>query len=272
MSDKLLKLEKLYKRARDLEDAGAFAEAELIYLQALELDPDDHAGVSIRIASMGRGVTPRVAPPAYVSTLFDQHAEVFEHILVRQLSYSVPFKLAELLEELYKDRIFTNLLDLGCGTGLIGETLYEKTLHRTGVDLATNMVKVADEKGDYDSLFVGDIFNFLNSEMNLSWELITAADVLPYIGELEQFFALIKESLKPSGVFAFSTELLASELEHPHTIGFKVGGYQRYAHSRNYIEASLAQAGLYVKHREEIIIRNEQNNPIIGDIYIAELS
>lgn len=46
---------------------------------------------------MGRGAVPLKAPDAYVSTLFDQHAEMFDTILVDQLGYDVPLQLREML-------------------------------------------------------------------------------------------------------------------------------------------------------------------------------
>ena len=41
------------------------------------------------MAAMGEGETPASAGDAYVATLFDQHADDFEDILVRQLGYGV---------------------------------------------------------------------------------------------------------------------------------------------------------------------------------------
>ena len=42
------------------------------------------------LAAMGASGVPDKAPDAYVSTLFDQHAGIFEIILVNHLDYCVP--------------------------------------------------------------------------------------------------------------------------------------------------------------------------------------
>ncbi len=74
-------LAEAYNRALALEKSGDFDAAAAAYAQVLALDPEDHGGAAVRLASMGRGDTPEKAPDAYVATLFDQHAEVFEDVV-----------------------------------------------------------------------------------------------------------------------------------------------------------------------------------------------
>ncbi len=93
-------LAEAYNRALALEKAGDFDAAAKAYEDVLRIDPDDHGGAAVRLASMGRGAVPLKAPDAYVSTLFDQHAEMFDTILVDQLGYDVPLQLREMLLEL----------------------------------------------------------------------------------------------------------------------------------------------------------------------------
>ncbi len=90
-------LAEAYERALALEKAGDFDAAAKAYEDVLRIDPDDHGGAAVRLASMGRGAVPLKAPDAYVSTLFDQHAEMFDTILVDQLGYDVPLQLREML-------------------------------------------------------------------------------------------------------------------------------------------------------------------------------
>ncbi len=83
-------LAEVYNRGLDLEKAGDLDGAEAAYREALTIDPADHCGASVRLAAMGRDAAPDAMPEAYVATLFDQHADVFEAILVDQLGYCVP--------------------------------------------------------------------------------------------------------------------------------------------------------------------------------------
>ncbi len=116
-------LAEAYNRALALEKAGDFDAAAKAYEEVLQIDPDDHGGAAVRLASMGRGAVPLKAPDAYVATLFDQHAEMFDTILVDQLGYDVPLQLREMLLEMDDAFNAERMLDLGCGAGLSADAL-----------------------------------------------------------------------------------------------------------------------------------------------------
>jgi predicted TPR repeat methyltransferase len=66
---------------------------------------------------------------------------------------------------------------LGCGTGLFGPQLLRplaRTL--TGIDLSSNMLKKAEQRGLYDHLICGDIAEFLETQSH-AFDLAVAADV-----------------------------------------------------------------------------------------------
>jgi len=261
------KLEQFYKQALRYEKIGDFDQAAHYYHQMLENDMSDHAGAAIRLAAIGRGVTPKSAPPAYVTTLFDQHADIFDLILVNQLGYDVPQQLRESLEKIAARRIFSRLLDLGCGTGLMGEAVDDLAMHKTGVDLAENMIAIAHEKGDYEKLWVGDIGQFLQEAGDNFWDLITATDVLPYMGAVEDFFSLVSMHLENQGIFAFSTEVLSSEKSN--NLPYKVGSFQRFAHQESYLKSCLTSAGLGILAKHDIIVRQEQGQNVEGQLFFV---
>lgn len=255
-------LAEAYNRALALEKAGDFDAAAKAYEEVLQIDPDDHGGAAVRLASMGRGAVPLKAPDAYVATLFDQHAEMFDTILVDQLGYDVPLQLREMLLEMDDAFNAERMLDLGCGTGLSADALDDMAAHKTGVDISENMIEVAYEKGDYDALFVGEAVRFLESTEEENWDLIVATDVLPYMGELERFFAGVAEHLNSGGHFGFSSETLDDNRLAGRA--FVVGDYQRFAHAQSYVRAMLDSHGMDCIRCEDITVRSEQGAPVAG--------
>jgi len=259
-------LAEAYNRALKLEKAGDFDSAAKAYAEVLILDPEDHGGAAVRLASMKRGEVPERAPEAYVTTLFDQHAEVFDKVLVEDLGYHVPMLLRQRLIELGHTS-FERMLDLGCGTGLTGGALEEMVDDVTGIDLAENMVEIAHEKGLYDTLYVADAVDYLDDNDDEPFDLIAATDVLPYLGALEPLFAAAAKNSAPRALFCFSSETLP-EIEfdgRPYT----VGAFQRFAHQLDYVRVALDTAGFELIEAGDIIVRHEQGAPITGHLFIA---
>ncbi|MDF2231891.1 methyltransferase [Albimonas sp. CAU 1670] len=271
-------LEAAYARALALEKAGEADAAAEAWRQVLALDPEDHGGAAVRIAALRRGEAPDRASPAYVATLFDQHAASFEDILVGQLGYRAPTRLAEMLAPMMPEEAEPSLLDLGCGTGLMAAAL-DAALpglrgHSTGVDLSEEMLGEADERGLYDALYVGDAVAFLHApaededgDVAGPWDLIAAADVLPYLGALEDLFAGAFAQLVPGGRLLISTETLPEDAFPAQ--GWTVGPHQRFHHSEAYVRRTLAEAGFEIEALEPWTIRTNLGNPEPGHLVIA---
>ncbi|MCZ7912101.1 MULTISPECIES: class I SAM-dependent DNA methyltransferase [Agrobacterium] len=261
-------LAEAYNRALALEKAGDVDAAVKAYEEVLAIDPDDHGGAAVRIAAMGRGETPPKAPDAYVETLFDQHAEAFEDILVEQLGYAVPMMVRQRLQTLNLGP-FKRLLDLGCGTGLTGEALRDMADDITGIDISENMVEIAHEKDLYETLYVAEAEDFLEDNDDEPFDIITATDVLPYLGALEPLFFGAAENLNAGGLLIFSSETLpeATLAGRP----YMVGPHQRFAHAETYVRERLAATGFEVLEVTDINVRMQDGNPTPGHLVIAKL-
>ena len=258
-----------YNRALELEKSGDIDAAVAAYQEVLAIDPDDHGGAVVRIASMGRGETPPKAPDAYVETLFDQHAEVFEDVLVEQLGYHVPMLVRQRLQALGLGP-FKRLLDLGCGTGLTGGALRDIVENMTGIDLSENMVEIAHEKDIYESLFVAEVEDFLEDNDEDAFDIVTATDVLPYLGALEPLFFGTAENLTPGGLFIFSSETLADATMAGRP--YMVGPHQRFAHAQDYVRERLTATGFELVEITDINVRMEDGLPTPGHLVVARLA
>ena len=257
-----------YNAALALEKSGKFEEAAAAYQKVLALDPEDHGGAAVRIASMGFGEAPPKAPDAYVATLFDQHAEAFEAILVDQLEYCVPLLVRQRIQALNLGP-FKKMLDLGCGTGLTGGALRDIVDDITGLDISENMVEIAHEKDLYETLYVAEAEDFLEDNDDEPFDIITATDVLPYLGALEPLFFGAAENLVPGGLLIFSSETLpeATMAGRP----YMVGPHQRFAHAETYVRERLAATGFDIVEVTDINVRMQDGNPTPGHLVIARL-
>ncbi len=264
-------LAEAYNRGLALEKAGEHARAAEAYRQALAIDPEDHGGVSIRLAAMGLGTTPEAMPVAYVATLFDQHADDFDDILVERLGYCVPMQLRQLLRNMDIEEI-GRALDLGCGTGLTGVALRDCTGHLTGVDLSERIVELAFDREVYDELYVGEAVAFLDefedeAQDTVYWDMIAATDVFPYLGNIEPLVAATARRLSPGGLFGFSTETGPdTDLQ---AAPYAIGPTRRFAHAESYIRQTLIAAGFKVLAMDEITVRLEEGQPVPGHLVLA---
>jgi predicted TPR repeat methyltransferase len=234
-----------------LEALDRRAEAAAAFREALGRDPEDSAGAALRLARLA-GESPAAAPRAYVKTLFDQYADRFDRHLTEVLGYRGPQILLDAVERAAPERAFAHMIDLGCGAGLAGEAFRARAKIMTGVDLAPAMIAKARAKNLYDGLAVADLLDFLVAEPAQSADLVIAADVFVYVGDLDPIFAAIARILESGGLFAFTTQSLAEGA------GFHLGDDLRFAHSAAYLRACAARAQLGVESLSPAATRKDR--------------
>lgn len=214
------------------------------------------------------------APPdaAYVRALFDRYAERFDKELVEKLDYRGPQLVAAAAARALPGRRDLRALDLGCGTGLAGETLRPLASELHGVDLSSGMVAQARRRGVYDGLMVGGLVETLQ-DSPAAWDLLAAADVLMYLGRLEPAFAAAAQALRPSGALVFTVEAMTDEeiaAAGPQAPFLRPS--RRYAHAPEYLRAALGAAGLDLLFIESAVLRMDRRQPVIGWVAAAARS
>lgn len=233
------------------------------YQQAAAIKPDDPEIQHILMA-LTQNKTPDKAPAEYLKNLFDQYANYYDKHLTESLRYRVPQQLhAAVYQATQIAQPAWTILDLGCGTGLCGELFKEFAIKLIGIDISEEMVAVAKAKNIYDELQIADIEKVLENYHHL--DLVLAADVFTYIGELNGIFTKIKAALKPTGLFAFSVE---KTKKNP----FELQPSIRYAHSRTYLETLIAQHGFKILHLEETQLRTQKEAPVIGYLVVLAIT
>lgn len=229
--------------------------------QILRFKPDN-AIARYMLSALGAAPAPSTAPSDYVAGLFDDYAARFDKHLVQELQYRIPEYLRTAVgRALGQSHGQLNVLDLGCGTGLCGPLFRDLAARLTGVDLSAGMIDKARERRVYDELHLEDITTFLQSSSAV-YDLIIAADVFVYVGELTGVFAACKAALKPGGYFAFSLEA-ADDSE---TYLLRPTG--RYAQSSRYIRELVQAQMLHEVDFDQVVVRMTNGAPIPGYVFI----
>lgn len=238
------------------------------WAMALKLDPADRLGAALKLQLIGKAPAAAAPPSAFVETLFDHYAETFEGSLVDKLGYRLPEFLDRAIRAAWPGR-FSLALDLGCGTGLMGERLRPLADRLEGYDISAAMLKKARAKGVYDLLAKADLQHFAYGGSKAG--LVVAADVFIYVGALDRVVKAVAGILAGNGLFAFSVETLA-EGEATGEAGFALRPSRRYAHSQAYVERVLAAGGMSVLSIQPTVIRWDRRQPVDGLAVLATLS
>jgi predicted TPR repeat methyltransferase len=242
---------------------GRESEASTAFQSYLALDPEDHMGAGVKLALIGVIAPPETLPEEYVRTLFDDYAPRFDDALLNDLNYTTPKKMANAIRRVTNRAAFPHLLDLGCGTGLATAEVALICTHKVGVDLSQGMIDLANEKGLFDEVFVEPIEQFLTRNEK-KFDLILCADVMVYIGVLEQIIKDCATALTHDGLFSFSVQHCDDE-----NAEWVLGEDHRYAHSQTYIERCLNEAGLAAAHIEHTPLRKDGGEDINGMIVVC---
>lgn len=229
------------------------------------LDDEGIFGARLKLAVHGAGAAGSGTAVSYVEALFDQYAPKFESALVDKLGYRVPALLDGLLNDVMAETgltRFATALDLGCGTGLMGERLRSKVGWLEGIDLSAAMIAETARKSIYDRLEKAELVAFMNA-MSTQVDLITAADVFIYCGALPPVLDAVVPALAPGGLLAFSLE--AHDGDEPVFLRASL----RYAHGITATRQALLDAGLEIRRFERADLRQDRGAPIGGMLIVA---
>jgi predicted TPR repeat methyltransferase len=249
--------------AEALELSGEPAAAAASFRRALDLQPDDALGAAVRLARLGAIPAEGAMRPGYVAALFDEYADRFDAHLVGTLAYRGPeivaAAIAEACAAIGRDRRFRRALDIGCGTGLMAGAIRGWVEAMEGVDLSPAMVEKARRSGFYadGGLAAGDALSHLRAQPDGRYDLVAAADVLVYIGDLAPIMREVGRVLGPNGLLAFTVQMHDGD-------GYALGPDLRYRHGEPFIRATAAASGLVVAHLSPCVTRQDAGRDVPG--------
>lgn len=235
-------------------------QAQAYLSQALALHPEDANCMHLLAALQGEAPTAS-ASAAYASHLFDSYALYYDKHLCDTLHYQLPAYISGLCHELGINQM-ENTLDLGCGTGLCAASLRPLSKQLIGVDISAKMLKQAEKKGLYDQLVEQEAVIYLQ-ERTTVFNLIVAADLFPYFGEVTACFEAVNDCLTKGGYFIFS-------VEESGQAPWAIQATARYAHHPDYIEALCKQNEWQIVRRERKVARKQEEGEVLVRVYVCQ--
>jgi predicted TPR repeat methyltransferase/Tfp pilus assembly protein PilF len=243
-----------------LSGYGHHEAARRVGQKRIALHPDSPSANYLLKALSGDQSLQR-SPDDYLVEYFDAFAAGFDHQLTTLLAYTVPHDLCTLAKSAIGDRKL-DILDIGCGTGLCGVEIAPLARILTGVDLSPKMLDIARARNLYHHLFCAEITSFLRTTSARA-DLLLAADVLIYFGDLTDLFAAIARVLNPNAHVALSIEITDAPTHRLLPSG-------RFAHNPHHLRKIAAAFGLTERASQPTTLRLEAAAPVPGELILLQ--
>jgi predicted TPR repeat methyltransferase len=218
---------------------------------------------------------------------FNIFSEYFTELYIENINYLGDIKVFEAFsEDITSKSRHLNILDLGCGNGLIGSRVKESLpeISITGLDFAKEMIKICQDleyevKDDslgseneiiqnqspkpkfrktYDVLVSDDFENYIRSK-SPKYQYILARGIIDYYASLNNFFNACSKALDEGGkLFFYSKEKYSTSTENT----LKEERYFPYYltpefHNKEDIETSAKKAGMSILSSTEFELEHD---------------
>lgn len=230
------------------------------YEKALILNPDNEEIQYILSALQKKNHPFNRSPKQYVENLFDQYAGHYNEHLTKMLKYQLPEKVELVLYEQLNPQKNHTVLDLGCGTGLMGRILSPFSNNIIGIDLSSNMLNEAKKTGYYAELYQKDCFEYLDQQ---NFDLILALELCPYIGDIYPLLQSIYQALLPGGLFIFSIESTTQD-------AYTLSEHARYQHNVHWVKQQILSLQFTIIEEEPVTLRTQNTQPVSGLLFVIK--
>ena len=140
-------------------------------------------------------------PSKTIHEIYQENATFWDQDRARG-SFPEKFYMDELFQKLNRD---DEILDIGCGSGQpIAAFFINRGMKITGVDIASNMIAIAEKKYPQATWLVADMRSL---NLNQKFSAVMAWDSFFHLTHEEQegMFPIFKRHLKPGGFLIFTS-------------------------------------------------------------------
>lgn len=243
-------------------DLGRPEEAVAHLRRCLERDPADRRGAKILLAHLGADEAPERTSQAQLSDIYNVRARFWD----QERFYFGAALVADGLHR-HAGALRLDILDIGCGTGLVGARVRDRAGLLDGVDISSAMLEKARTKNIYDGLFQADLASFLAQHEN-SYDAIVAAATLIHFGDLAALFQAVADALRGGGLFVFTFFPLAGP-DHGIASSIRLAQGGCFGHSPAYVERLAEETGFAVLELETVTHEHDpEGNPVLGTLAV----
>jgi len=206
------------------------------------------------------------APRSYVEKMYDGFGnDDYDTKKVENRSYDGHLRLRRAFNTAFggEENVpkLKNVVDAGCGTGLVGEQFRNISSMQVCVDISSVMLQKANELRPtvYDQFLKGDIIEFVPQMKPVN--LILAGDVFTYFGDLDPLFKAMSEGMADTddgeAYLAFTCDNIDFKTELDFDIKELEWKWQlvesgRFKHQKEYVIQTGQKYDLEVIHYESI--------------------
>lgn len=225
--------------------------------KSLQLQPKNEEARYLLAVADGAKVPvaqlPRMMPRSLSQDHFELLAETHDSEQLDEYKYKGHIVLADAVRSELGERANLRVLELGVGTGLCGARLRDKAVALTGADFSASMVGQAQKRLDgegkpfYDTVVQREAHEFLREASPESYDVIIAAGLFSYVGDVSELIALAHQALTPGGILGFTADLHSGQDYQLLPAAGRFGFSETYLRelSRGFSDAKLSQADVY---------------------------
>jgi predicted TPR repeat methyltransferase/cytochrome c-type biogenesis protein CcmH/NrfG len=245
-----------------LSIVGRLDDAAEHFKYCLQIDPEDSSGVRLLLARLGVEPMPARASGSQLDKLYVERSQSWDN--------SNSYRGHELVAQAFKMQMRnskSDILDAGCGTGLVGALIRGLANKLDGIDMSKAMLEKAKEKGIYDQIHQGDLVLFMLNHSN-SYDAVTCAATLIHFGDLTSAFEAAAASLRDDGIFILTLFQNDGELSNQEVVVAQhndLAGGGCFAHSSGYVRSLAEATGFIVEILDsEVHEYDKKGIPILG--------
>ena len=240
-------------------DDGDHGAAARYFQNCLECDPQDARGVRVLLAHLGKASAPLQTPHAHILKLYDVRSRFWDN---EDTYFGARLVADALREHTVQEKL--HVLDIGCGTGLVGALVRPLARRLDGVDLSPAMLEKAQAKSVYDGLDRTDFLSVMSQRAG-SYDAVLGAAVLIHFGDLKSIFQAARACLRPNGLFVFTLFSLTGDENFAVSANYRLAQSGCFTHSDNYVRQLAEDCGFAVNALRDVVHEHDPDgNPIPG--------